>query len=435
MMLAVLVLQNVITLSVNLADNIMLGGYNETALSGVAAVNQIQFLYQQLLTALGEGIVILGSQYFGRGSVKPVKEIASGAMHLALILCLALFMAMSFFPHSILQIFTPDEAIIAQGLRYIRIIRFTYPFFAVTMILLATLRSTGTVKIALVLSVTALVINCCINYTLIYGHFGAPEMGAAGAAVGTLVSRITETLILVLFIAKKEKTLSLRVRDFLVRNRELLGDYVKVTWPVFLVQGLWGANIGIQSAILGHMSSQAIAANSVSTTFYSVVKAIPVGACGAASFVVGKTVGEGDENRIMEVARTLQVIFVLMGIVCGLILFAIKGPLLSLYNLEPETRALTDQFLGILCVIVVTMSYQMPTNNGIVRGGGDTKFTMKLDLISIWMIVLPLSYVMAFVVKAPPAVVVCCLNADQVFKCVPAFLKANFGHWARKLTR
>ena len=192
-MLIVLVLQNVITLSVNLADNIMIGGYSEVSLSGVASVNQIQFIYQQLLSALGEGIVILGSQYFGKKKLEPVKEIAACAMQFALGLCVILFVAMSLFPGAILSVFTTDKAIIDEGVRYVGIIRFTYPFFAVTQILLATLRGTGTVKIALALSVIALCINCCINYTLIYGRFGAPEMGVAGAAIGTLVSRVTET--------------------------------------------------------------------------------------------------------------------------------------------------------------------------------------------------------------------------------------------------
>ena len=143
----ILVLQNVITLSVNLADNIMLGGFSEAALSGAAAVNQVQFLYQQLLSALGEGIVILGSQYFGRREYEPMKKISATAMHIAIVLCAVLFTVMSLMPKQVLLLFTDDPAIIAEGLSYARIIRFTYLFFCLTQILLATLRSSGTVRI------------------------------------------------------------------------------------------------------------------------------------------------------------------------------------------------------------------------------------------------------------------------------------------------
>ena len=431
----VLVLQQIITLSVNLADNIMLGAYSEVSLAGVAAVNQVQFVYQQIMTAIGEGIVILGTQYFGKGQPSPIRTIAATAMRFALVVMTVLFLVASFCPHFLLSAFTSDEAIIAQGMLYLRMIRFTYPFFAITQILLATLRSVGTVRIALVLSVWSLIVNCLINYTLIYGHFGAPRLGVTGAAIGTLTARVTELVILLFYIRYREKVLHLSLQSFLQKDPLLRKDYFRVTIPVLIISSLWGLNTAMQNAILGHMDSRAIAANSVASTQFLLVKSMAVGTASAASIFIGKTVGEGDEVKLRQYSRTLQVLFVLLGIVSGLILFLIRIPILSLYNLEPETREMANQFLLILCVVIVTMSYQMPTNIGIIRGGGDSRYVMIMDLISIWGIVIPLSFFMAFVVKATPVVVVCCLNADQVFKCVPAFIKANFGHWAKKLTR
>ena len=431
----VLVLQNIITLSVNLADNMMLGAYSETSLAGVAAVNQIQFVYQQVLIAVGEGIVILGTQYFGKGQLKPVRKIASIAMHAALGIAIFLFGLVSLLPHPVLSLFTADEAIIAQGMRYLSIIRFSYIFFAVTQLLLATLRSVGTVRIALLLSGWSLVVNCAINYTLIYGHFGAPQMGVAGAAIGTLTARISELLLLLLYIRIKEKRLSLSIRDYLQSDPALRGDYLRVMLPVLVISGLWGLNTAVQNAILGHMSSRAIAANSVASTQFLLVKSLAVGMSSATGFFIGKTIGEGNLNRLRQMAVTMQVLFVGVGLIAGLIIFLIRIPLLSVYSLEPETREMANQFLLILCIVMATMSYQMPTNNGIIRGGGDSAFVMKMDLISIWGIVIPFSFLMAFVVKASPVIVLCCLNADQVFKCVPAFIKCNYGHWAKKLTR
>ena len=242
----VLVLQNVVTISVNLADNVMLGGYSETALSGVAAVNQIQFVYQQLLTALGDGLVIFCSQYWGKRQTQPMRRISAAAMQAGLLIAVLLFADKSV-PEQAVGLFTTETAIIREGASYLRIVRFTYFFFAVTTILLATLRSVETVKIAFALSVMAFFVNCCINYVLIYGKFGAPEMGAEGAA-----------------------------------ERHVRGQ-------------------------------------------------------------------------------------------------------------DGSCQHLDDRH--------------------------------------------PLSFVMAFVVKASPAVVVCCLNADQIFKCVPAFLESHYGNWIRKLTR
>ena len=431
----VLVLQNVVTLSVNLADNMMLGAYSETALAGVAAVNQIQFVYQQLLHALGDGVVIVGSQYWGKNQTVPMKRLASAAMRFGLVLSIALFAVVSLIPYRVMGIFTRDSGIIAEGARYLNIIRFTYLFFAVTQILLATLRSVETVKIAFKLSVLPLFVNCGINYVLINGHFGAPEMGVKGAAIGTLAARILECIVLLLYISKRERKLNLKWRDYLAWDRILTGDYLKVTIPMLTVQGLWGVNTALQTVILGHMTANAIAANSVASTLFLMVKSMAVGSAAATSVMIGKAVGSGDCDRAVSYARSLQRIFVLIGIVSGTLLFFIRIPVLSLYDLSAETREMANTFLIILSVVCVGMSYQMPTNNGIIRGGGNPMFVVKMDLISIWLIVIPVSLFMAFVVKASPVVVVCCLNADQIFKVVPAFLEVRYGNWMRKLTR
>ena len=430
-----LVLQNVVTLSVNLADNMMLGAYSEVSLSGVAAVNQIQFVYQQLLLALGDGLVIVCSQYWGKKMTGPMKRIAATAMQAGLLICALLFFLVSLFPVQALRLFTTDEAIIAEGVRYLGIIRFTYLFFAITQILLATLRSVEMVKIAFMLSVQTFFINCGINYVLIYGKFGAPELGVAGAAIGTLVARIVECIVLICYVRKKEKNLRIRLKDYLKFDKVLCVDYIKITAPMLLVQGLWGLNTAMQTVILGHMTAAAIAANSVASTLFLLVKSIPVGAASTASIMIGKKIGEGDLDVVKNYARVLQKMFVVIGIISGILLFFLRIPVLRLYDLSENTREMANTFLIILSIVAVGMSYQMPTNNGIIRGGGNAMFVVKMDIISIGGIFIPLSLIMAFVVKASPGVVVCCLNADQIFKCVPAFLEANYGKWIRKLTR
>lgn len=430
-----LVLQNVITLSVNLADNLMLGAYSETSLAGVAAVNQIQFIYQQLLMALGDGLVIFCSQYWGKKQVGPMKKIAASAMHAALAVGVLLFVLVSLFPYRALGMFTTDQAIIGEGVKYLGIIRFTYLLFAVTQLLLAALRSVEVVRIAMCLSAVTFFVNCGINYVLIYGRFGAPDLGARGAAIGTLIARIIECAVLIVFVVKKEKRLKLKLQDYLQFDRVLCRDYFRITAPMLVVQGLWGLNTALQTVILGHMTAAAIAANSVASTLFMMVKSMAVGAASTASIIIGKTIGMGDIKVVKQYSIRLQKLFLGIGIVSGIILFFIRIPILNLYELSASTKEMANTFLLILSVVIVGMSYQMPTNNGIIRGGGNAMFVVKMDLVSIWMIVIPLSFIMAFVVKASPAVVVCCLNADQIFKCVPAFLESHYGNWIRKLTR
>ena len=431
----VLVLQNVVTLSVNLADNIMLGVYGEISLSGVTAVNQIQFLYQQLLIAFGDGMVIFCSQYWGKKQIQPMKKVIAIAMRFGVVTAVVLFILISLFPGQAMQVFTTNERIIGEGVTYLRTIRFTYLFFAVTQMLLAALRSTEVAKIALKLSVLALVVNCGINYILIFGRFGAPELGVTGAAIGTLTARVLECVVLLGYIIRKEKYLRLKLTDFFQKDRQFLKDYLKIMLPLLVLCALWGMNTAMQTVVLGHMNSAAIAANSAASNLYLMVKSAAVGAASAASVIIGKTIGSGDGEQVKRYAGKLQVLFVLLGIAGGIFLYFIRIPILSLYDLSPEAMKLANQFLIILSVVYVAMAYQMPTNAGIIKGGGSVSFGAKLDSACICLIVIPLSCYMAFVADASPAVVVVCLNIDQFLKCVPVFLKVNYGNWMKKLTK
>ena len=245
-------------------------------------------------------------------------------------------------------------------------IRFTYLFFAITQILLATLRTVEVVKIAFVLSVMTFFVNCGINYVLIFGNFGAPRLGTTGAAIGTLTARILECVVLIFYISRKEKNLNLR--DYLHFDRMLAKDYFKLTTPMLFVQGLWGVNTALQTVILGHMTTAAIAANSAASTLFLMVKSTAVGASSTASVIIGKAVGEGDMAKVKRYSNRLQKMFLVIGICSGIFLFFLRIPVLSLYNLEPETMKMANTFLIILSIVDVGMSYQMPTNSGIIRG-------------------------------------------------------------------
>ncbi len=431
-----LMLEQAVILSVNLADNIMLGRYSESALSGVAAVNQIQFVLQQIVFGVSNGMIVLGSQYWGQKRTGEIRMLSSIAMRAALGVAIALFIAVSLFLEQTLRLFTRDAAIVAEGVAYLKIIRFTYLFFAASSILLGTMRVVESVQIALRVSLLSLVLNCSINYVLIYGRFGAPEMGARGAAIGTLAARIVELFVFAWYVFVRDRRVSMQPSDFLSADREMARDFFRVASPVILTQTLWGLANALQTVILGHMSAVAIAAQSISSNVFLLLKVASVGASSAAAILIGKAIGEGKDLSVLkEYTRTLQALFVAIGLVLGAALMIIRVPLLRVYNISDETRALANAYMIIQSVVLVTMSYQMPTNGGIIRGGGDTRFVMILDLISIWGIVLPFSCLAAFVWRLSPIIVIILLNSDQVFKCVPAFIRVNSYKWIKRLTR
>lgn len=430
-----LMVQQAVVLSVNLADNVMLGSYSETALAGVAAVNQIQFVLQQLVFGFSNGMIVLASQYWGRKQTSPIRRLTAIAFWGALLVAAALFALASLFPRHLVQLFTDDPAIVAQGCAYLSIVRFSYLFFAATTVLLGSLRAVERVRIALVVSLAALVVNCSINFVLIRGRFGLPELGVRGAAIGTLTARVLECAIVSVYALAADGRLRLRPADLLRLDRMLLGDYVRVSLPVVVTSALWGLNTAMQTVILGHMSSGAIAAHAISSTIFLFLKVTSVGAASAASVIIGKAVGEGDRGKIRAYTRTLQAIFVCIGLSLCSILLLIRMPLLSLYTLEPATRRLAEQFIVIEAMVLVATSYQMCVNTGIISGGGDPHFVLVVDLIVIWGIAIPLSFLCAFRWDASPVVVMLALNSDQALKCVTSAVHCNSYRWIKTLAR
>ncbi len=436
-MMLVVAMQNVLAYSVNVADNLMLGGYSQAALSGAATVNQIQFLVQQITIALGDAMVMLNAQYWGKGELEPIGGITGVALKIGLLFGGAVLLMTSLAPRQILLLFTSDETIIAAGMEYLEILRFSYLFYIVTTILIAFLRSIETVTISFVVSLVSLIVNVGINYALIFGHFGLPRMGLRGAAIGTLIARILELILVLGYVLLREKKLRLFQRNPFGRNPQLFRDYRRVAVPVVLTNFLWSLATPIQTGILGHLSSDAIAANSVSTTMFQYLKVVTVSEASATSVSVGKMVGEGHREKeyLRPYVRALQGIFLGIGLILGGVLLAIRGPLLGVYALSPSAKALANQLLLLMVVIFLGMAYQMPASVGIIRGGGETKFNMYLNLISTWAIVMPLSFAAAFWWRLPVFWVVFCLNSDQLFKCIPVALYANGYRWVHVLTR
>ena len=430
-----LMAEQAVILSVNLIDNVMLGAYAEASLSGVAAVNQIQFVLQQIVYGISNAMIVLGSQYWGQKRIDEIKKLSAIGARASLLITLILFSAVSVFPGTALALFTNNAEIAREGVAYLDIIRWSYVFFGLTTVMLGTLRIVESVKIALRVSVVSLLINVCINYLLIFGRLGFPEMGVRGAAIGTLTARIVELFIVAWFLFRRDNRLSMRLSDYRRMDRSLVRDYVRVGTPVILAALMWGFNNAAQTMILGHMDKSAIAAQSISVTLYNLLKVTSVGAASAASILIGKTVGAGNMNKVREYTRTLQLCFLGIGLALAALFAAIGFPLLGIYKVSEETRVMARSILMIQTLTMFTMSYQMPVNAGIVRGGGDTSFIMILDVISIFGIVLPLAVLAAFVWHLTPVAVTFILNSDQIFKCVPAFIRVNSYKWIKRLTR
>lgn len=432
-----LALQNLLTYGVNMMDTLMLGRYSQNAMGGVSLCNQIQFLLQMLVVGAGEGAVVMGSQYWGRKKLEPIPHIIGVALRFGGALAVLLFILVFGWPNQILSLLSNDPAVIAEGAKYFSIIRYTYVIFTITNILVASLRSIGVVKIGYMISGSTLVINVCLNYLLIYGNLGFPEMGVRGAACATLIARCVELIIVIWFLKYRENVLNLNLRKLLHIDTSYVRDYMKVSLPVLINQALWGVAQMVQTGILGHLGGDVTAANAISVQVYQVLSVVCYGAASAAGIVVGRTIGEGNEKKLHPLVTTLQVLFLSIGLCSGLAIFLLRGPILAAFGgtLTENAYRLSRQFMLVLAITTVGTSYQMACDNGIIRGGGDTAFSAKMNLISMWCIIVPFSAMAAFWWKCPPVAVFFLLKWDQLYKAIPVGIRLHSWKWVKKVTR
>jgi Na+-driven multidrug efflux pump len=227
----------------------------------------------------------------------------------------------------------------------------------------------------------------------------------------------------------------MKIRHFFTLDRTLLSDYFRVSIPVVLSGALWGVAQTAQTSILGHISQNVIAANSIASVVFQIFAVFGMSCANAASVAIGKTVGSGRLDLVRPYSRLLQRIFIVIGVVSGALLFAFKGVIVDLYKVTDETRSLAVAFLTVLSVTTVGTCYEYPVESGIIGGGGDTKYAAICDNTFMWLFTIPSAMLSAFVFKFPPVVTFIFLKADQILKCIPNAIKCNRYRWVRDLTR
>ena len=427
-------LQNLILLGVSLGDNMMLGGYDELAMSGVAVATQIGFLLQMALNGIGNGAAVIASQHWGKRETAPIRRVFAVAFCAALgVGCL--MGALGFFvPEKLLGLLTNEADVIEQGAVYMRTIAPGYPILALTSVGLHMFRSVESTQVGVYLSLGSLLFDTLLNYAMIYGRFGLPEMGARGAALSTVISYSVQFLMLILYARYMDKKLGMRLRGCFRVEAAALRKFARVSLPLVGSAASWGLAMNIQGAIVGRMGQSAIAANSMTAALFQVITVVTYASASAANVIIGKAVGQGDREKIKLYTRTLQLCFLCIGVATSAVMLLARQFVPDFYRVSGETRSLAKSFLLVNCVTVLGTSYQMASLTGIVSGGGDTRFVLINDLIFMWGIVLPLAALAAFVWQLSPLIVFIVLKSDQITKCAVAVVKVNRYRWIRDLT-
>lgn len=433
-------LQNLITLGTSLMDTVMLGRADTTGvlLSASALANQPFFILQVLTFGIASGSSVLCAQYWGKGDMKPIRDIFSFVLKLAVIVGIIFGVTVLTIPEKVMGLYSNNAEIIMRGSQYLRILGYAYFTFAISNTLLSALRSIEVLRVSVISSIVSFCTNVFLNWVLIFGNLGAPALGIQGAALATLIARVFEFIISVTYVLVIDRRLKFRLGCLLTNNRVLAGDVVKNGTPVVINELMWSLATSAQAAILGHITYSAgdpVAANSIAGVVQQLSTVVIMGIANAAAVMVGMAIGESNMEKAEDRAKSFRNLSVLAGIVACLFILAVKKAFIGFYNVPLETKELADQIMTVFAFVTIFCSINMTLIMGVLRGAGDTKFCMGIEIGCLWCLAIPLALVMAFIFRAPVPVVFLFMKTDEITKAITCLIRMRGNKWLNSLTR
>ena len=430
-----LALQNLINVGVTAADVIMLGRVGEKVLSGASLAGQIQFIMTLIFMGITSGATVLTAQYWGKQDTVTIEKVLGMGLVAGLATAFVFAAAAIGAPEMLMRIYTADLQVISEGSKYLRIVGFSYLFMAVTQVYLNIMRSIERVAVATLIYLISLLVNIAINGLLIFGLYGAPKMGIAGAAIGTLCARMTETALVLCYAFFRNKTVRIRFRYLIRIDRVLLKDYMVYAMPVVLNELMWGLGSSANTAVIGHLGSAAVAANSVAQVARQLATVVVFGISHATAIYLGKTIGEKKMEHAKAYAKRFAGLSLILGAAGGAVIL-IAAPIANAnLALSGQAKSYLVFMFFVMSYFTVAQSWNTTMVVGIFRSGGDTRFGLIMDVSTMWGCSILLGAAAAFIFHASVPVVYVILMSDELIK-VPITLKRYFSYkWLKDVTR
>ncbi len=431
-------LQSVMQLLLNMMDTLMLGQvgeHSEAVISAANLANQPFFVYSLFLFGMVSGASVLIAQYWGKNDTDVINAVAGIAMTAAFAVGGVYTLICYLFTPQVMGLFSQSDEVIALGVSYLRIVLASYLVCSMTTLLCGVMRSTEQVKIPLFSNATAIFLNIFLNYILIFGKFGAPALGIVGAAVATLISRIAELCIVLIYVIFFEKRVKLRISRMFCIKKELVRDFIKYSIPVICNETLWGLGITMHSVVIGNMGEMSYAAYSVANIIERIGLLAALGFANATMIIIGKEIGAGRSDNAYPYAKTMLSLSVLVGIFMAGVVLLVRPMTLELFNVADETKASAFRIISVMLIVILIKSFNTTAIVGVIRGGGDTVTAMLLDFIPMWIVAIPLGAIMAHVVGLPIWWVYACLMSDEALKSVFCLWRITSKKWIKNVTR
>lgn len=429
-----IIIQNLLSAAVNSSDVIMLNYVGQSAISAVSLAANYSNILFMVYYGLGTGASLLCAQYFGKKNMQAIHAVEGIALRFSLAISALVALAAFTIPQRMLLLFTSDQELIAIGSSYIRIMGITYLCWGVTEIYLAILRSIGRVTISMALNMLAFGLNILLNAVFIFGLFGAPKLGVTGVAIATASSRLIQ-LIACVIVSLLSKDVKLNPIYMFIRSKTLLNDFIHLSLPALGNDLSWSVAFSMYSVILGHLGTEAVAANSLVTVVRNVGSVFCFAIASAGTILLGRVMGQGELEKSKSYASGMLKMTVVAGAVGGVIVLAVTPFVLRFASLNDTAMHYLKYMLLINSYYIMGSAVNTALIAGVFRAGGDTKFGLICDTIDMWVYAVPLGFFAAFVVKLPVLWVYFLLCTDEFVKWPWVIHHYRKGEWAKNITR
>ncbi len=418
---------------VSASDALMLGVLSQNTLSAVSLAGQVTFVENLFFAAMTIGLSMLAAQYWGKSDRTSVEKIFAYVMKITVAVSFGFFLAGLCFPQALMRIFTGEQSLINNGAIYLRTVSPSFFLTGISQIYLCVLKNTGKATKSSVISSSSVVINIVLNTVFIFGLLGLPKLEIAGAALATVISRLIEVLWCVLETAKKDRV-KLRTTYIVCSDKRLKHDFWKYTTPVLGNEIVWGVGFTMYSVIMGHLGTDAVAANSIANIVKNLVSCFCLGLGSGGGIMVGNELGAGSLETAKEYGKKLCRLSIVCGAASGLLLLVLSPLILAVTDLSETATGYLKWMLVMCSYYMIGKSVNGTTIAGIFCAGGDSKFGFLCDAITMWCIIIPLGTITAFALKLPVLAVCFIINLDEFVKLPAVYRHYKKYKWVKDLT-
>ncbi len=419
----------------NIIDVAMIGLLGDTSVAAVGLSNQAFFIMTLVMFGISSGTAIFSAQYWGQRDVASIRRVLGLCLGMAAVAALIFTGVGVLVPGSFLGVFTKDQAVIGLGSQYMRIVGFSYLITSITYSYSAVLHSTEEVRLPMIISSAAILFKTILSYLLIFGHLGLPKLGVEGAAIGTLIARYLECIVLLLFVYRRKTTAAMKPSDLRGYDRVFLGKFFRTVLPVAFNELAWSLGVTVYTVVYARISTEAIAAVNIVFSIENLAFVLFLAISDATGIMIGNQIGAGREDHAFDYARRSLTIGIVGAILIGGVIFLNINNITQIYKISEISLEYTKKVLAISTAVMWLRVSHMLIIVGTLRPGGDTRFGLALDLISLWVIGVPLALVAGLVWHLPVYLVYLVVNTEELVKFIIGLRRVASSRWINNLVK